>query len=210
MKKLGLISDIHADLKSLKLALDVLQGQGVDEIVCSGDLVDKGNDGEAVVQLIRSRQIVSVMGNHDYAIYKNQQWMTKYKDHNSQELVSKTSIDYLDSLPPIHEFSREGKTILVAHGTPWSNLEYVYHYSHRKVFEQIVTHYSNDITILGHTHEPMMVSLNDKWVLNPGSVCYEQTYGSGTCATLTVPDCTFRVFEIRSGRRIQPKYIEFS
>jgi putative phosphoesterase len=203
---LGLISDIHADLKALKQALDILQGQAVEQIICAGDLVDKGYEGDAVVALIRERQIPSVMGNHDYMVYRNQQWLIRNAGDQNPALVTQATMDYLDTLPEMLTFSFKGKWILLAHGSPWSNMEYIYSYSRREVYEQIARFYKTDVVVLGHTHEPMLVEAGDMLVVNPGSVCSTYADGSGTCATLSLPDCTFRVFNIRNGERVQPAY----
>lgn len=206
MTILGLISDVHADLQSLKRALDILQGQGVEHIICAGDLVDKGNEGDAVVGLIRERNIPSVMGNHDYMVYRNQQWIIRHAGVDNSALVSQTTMDYLDTLPETLTFSFKGKWLLLAHGSPWSNMEYIYSYSRREVFEQICRLYKTDVVILGHTHEPMQVEIGPLMVINPGSICRTYADGSGTCATLSLPDFNFRVFDLYSCNRVQPAY----
>jgi len=203
---LGLISDVHADLQSLKRALDILQGQGVEHIICAGDLVDKGYDGDAVVKLIREREIPSVMGNHDYMVYRNQQWLIRNTGADAGELVTQETMDYLDTLPETLTFSFNGKWLLLAHGSPWSNMEYIYAHSRREVYEQIVRFYKTDVIVLGHTHEPMLVEMGSLLVVNPGSVCRTYADGSGTCATLSLPDFTFRVFDIFNCNRVQPTY----
>ncbi len=209
MTTIGLISDIHADFSALKQALDILQGQAVDHIICAGDLVDKGNEGDAVVKLIRERQIPSVMGNHDYMVYRNQQWLMKNAGHDNQALVTQATMDYLDTLPETLTFSINGKWLLMAHGSPWSNMEYIYSYSRREVYEQIARFYKTDVVVLGHTHVPMMVEMDSLLVVNPGSVCSTYADGSGTCATLSLPNYTFRVFNVHSGERVQPLYKSF-
>src|SRR5689334_8903920 len=97
--KIGLISDIHADLKSLRFALDILQGQGVDQIVCAGDLTDKGIDGDAVVNLIRQRNIPSVVGNHDWLAERNQHWLLQNYGASHPMLVTEETLQYLNTLP---------------------------------------------------------------------------------------------------------------
>lgn len=202
--KLGLISDIHADLQSLKLVLDIFQGQGVDRILCAGDLVDKGSDGDAVVNYIRGRNIPSVVGNHDWLADKNQHWMLHNYGKSYPLLLTEDTLTYLDTLPE----ALEGRRILVVHGTPWSRDEYVFPYSKPTLFKQVAKFAEADVVILGHTHEPMIALVDEVSIFNPGSVCGNQTHGSGTCATLTLPDCIFRVINIRTGQRVQPAYIE--
>ncbi len=206
--KIGLISDIHADMQSLKLALDMLQGQAVDRVWCMGDLVDKGIDGDAVVNSIRQRNIPSVVGNHDWLAKENQHWMLHNYGQSYPMLLTDDTITYLDTLPDTLTLTWEGLRILVAHGTPWSRDEYLFPYSKPALFKQVAQFAEADVVILGHTHEPMIALVDEVSIFNPGSVCGNQTHGSATCATLTLPDCIFRVFNIRTDQRVQPAYIE--
>jgi predicted phosphodiesterase len=119
---LGLISDIHANLNSLKMALDILAGQKVDKILCAGDLVEKGPDGDAVVQLLLERDIPCVLGNHDEAAPSNQQWLREKCDLNHPNvrtrLLNETTIVYLETLPFSLRFSFENKRILLVQRLP--------------------------------------------------------------------------------------------
>ena len=60
----GLISEIHGDLESLQRVLDALK-EAVDCIACGGDLVEKGSQGDALVNKLESLNIPCVRGNHD-------------------------------------------------------------------------------------------------------------------------------------------------
>lgn len=204
--KIGLISDVHADAKSLKRALDIFQGQQVECVVCAGDLVDKGSDGDAVVAQIRARNIPSVLGNHDYLADQNQGWLLRHYGQTHPMLLTEETLAYLDGLPDTLTYSWEGRRVLVAHGTPWSRDEYVYPHSKPELFKQVAQFAEADVVILGHTHEPMIALVDNVSIFNPGSV---NKHGSGTCATLTLPDCVSRVFNVRTGERIQPAYVEY-
>jgi putative phosphoesterase len=205
--KLGLIADVHADLDALKLALDILQGQGVNQVICAGDLVDKGLNGDAVVRLLRERQIPCVMGNHDEKAERTQYWTERTYGANSPLLLKEETLDFLMHLPLNWTFEWENMRVLLAHGRPWSNEEYLYPYSDKDTFREVLRHAQADVVILGHTHEPMAAQVNDQWIFNPGSVCGKHTYGSSTCATLTLPGCDFKVFELRSGQPTQTKFV---
>lgn len=61
----AIISDIHGNHAGLLAALEDIERQRCDRIVCLGDLVDGGPDNEAVVETFRQRRIASVRGNHD-------------------------------------------------------------------------------------------------------------------------------------------------
>jgi diadenosine tetraphosphatase ApaH/serine/threonine PP2A family protein phosphatase len=64
--KLALISDIHANLEALQAVFADIDAEGVDDIVCLGDIVGYGADPNACLDLLRDRQPrVIVQGNHD-------------------------------------------------------------------------------------------------------------------------------------------------
>ena len=54
--KLGIITDLHADLAALQAALARLDDLGVDLVVCCGDIVDGGDQPEEVIALLRERE----------------------------------------------------------------------------------------------------------------------------------------------------------
>ncbi len=64
----GVVADIHSNLQALETVLDWLDGQGVDEIYCLGDVVGYGGDPAACVALVRARCTGTVRGNHDAAL----------------------------------------------------------------------------------------------------------------------------------------------
>ncbi|MCE9582450.1 MAG: metallophosphatase family protein [Planctomycetes bacterium] len=61
----GIISDIHANWQAMQAALARLDKEGVDEIVCLGDVVGYGGDPLRCVEEILSRNIVTIRGNHE-------------------------------------------------------------------------------------------------------------------------------------------------
>ncbi|GAB4283775.1 MAG: metallophosphoesterase family protein [Oscillatoriaceae cyanobacterium] len=76
--KTAIFSDIHGNFAALKLVLDDIASRQVDRIICLGDLVDGGEDNDAVVEVIKNRisetpdsdglnktGFYAVRGNHD-------------------------------------------------------------------------------------------------------------------------------------------------
>jgi hypothetical protein len=66
--KLGLLADIHEHVRELKLALTVFDRQGVDRIVCLGDVNEKGLSIHETVGLLAERNVPGVWGNHDFGL----------------------------------------------------------------------------------------------------------------------------------------------
>jgi predicted phosphodiesterase len=61
----ALISDIHGSHDGLLAALNDIEAQNCESIVCLGDLVDGGAGNEQVIETLRKRGIPCVRGNHD-------------------------------------------------------------------------------------------------------------------------------------------------
>ena len=60
----GLIADIHEDVGGLRLALETLSAESVDEVVVLGDLFEDGRRVEEVCRLLDGAGVRSVWGNH--------------------------------------------------------------------------------------------------------------------------------------------------
>lgn len=66
--KIGIISDVHSNVEALGTALDWLDEQGFDQIICLGDVVGYGADPNPCCELLRERVDVTLLGNHDAAV----------------------------------------------------------------------------------------------------------------------------------------------
>lgn len=203
MKKIGLISDIHANLAALEHALDLLDGQNVDQIVCAGDVVEKGPDGDAVVDLLRSRAIPCVMGNHDYFAIGNQAWLRATKPFVPSalraRLLKAETLAFLRALPRTLVFTWEERQVFVAHGAPWAISDYVYPNSPPQLYGRIRQETQTDVVVLGHTHVPMCIEIEGTRVMNPGAVCGENDEGLASCAVLTLPECLLHIYNLKNG-----------
>jgi predicted phosphodiesterase len=63
--RIAVIADIHANLEALQAVRGRIAELSVDEIVCLGDIVGYGANPNECVDIIRSENILSVLGNHD-------------------------------------------------------------------------------------------------------------------------------------------------
>src|SRR5262245_46905137 len=117
--RLGLISDIHADLEALTRALDLLAERGADKVVCLGDLVEKGTDGDRVVALLQQQLVVCVRGNHDDNAVR------RFHEEGDGSLDAE-SIDFLASLPAERRYAWEGLRVILAHAAPAGIDDYVF------------------------------------------------------------------------------------
>ena len=65
IETLALFSDVHGNSLALEAVLDDLGRREITAVYCLGDLVGYGPDPNRVIDLLRSRGVESILGNHD-------------------------------------------------------------------------------------------------------------------------------------------------
>jgi putative phosphoesterase len=201
--RLGLIGDIHGDVRALEAALGRLEALGVDRIVCTGDLVGYGSQPDAAVTLLRDRAIPCIRGNHDrWAVERRR--TIGVRGWQPARLRDETWA-YLEVLPPSRIINLGGKTLAIHHGSPASDMEFVTPY---KPLPPSVESFWNDtdadLLILGHTHIPMIERIPAGTIINPGSILgVPGVQTSYSFAVVELDDLAVRVYDIRLGRVIR-------
>lgn len=170
--KIGLISDIHSNLTAFKAVLKDMPR--VDQIICVGDLVGYAAEPNEVVNLVKSKRIKAVMGNHDYAaITRDVRGFNPIAAEAAlwtAEKLSEENIKFLSDLPTELKINLKQK-LYVVHGSPRDHLnEYVFPEYSNKELAKITENLDADVVILGHTHVPMHRMIMGKLIVNPGSV----------------------------------------
>ncbi|HMJ72023.1 MAG TPA: metallophosphoesterase family protein [Solirubrobacterales bacterium] len=66
--RVAVISDIHANLPALEAVLRAIDGAGIEEIWCLGDVLGYGAEPDECADLVRERCAICLVGNHDLAV----------------------------------------------------------------------------------------------------------------------------------------------
>src|SRR5436190_5376109 len=66
--RLAILSDIHANLPALEAVLADIEGAGVGELWCLGDVVGYGAQPDECATLVADRCALCLVGNHDLAV----------------------------------------------------------------------------------------------------------------------------------------------
>ena len=67
--RIAVLSDLHANKEATDAVFAHLREQGVESLVCLGDIVGYGPDPEHCVDLVRGHADACVLGNHDEALF---------------------------------------------------------------------------------------------------------------------------------------------
>ena len=153
--RLALIADIHSNREALDSVLARIDQEGVEAILNLGDLVGYNASPNECLELLRSRNILSLAGNHDLALldperaqhfniiaYEALMWC--------RQQVRPEFLEFLQGLPLLRE---EPGSFLACHGTPANPDTYIaYHFQGKRVLKDLRNHSQLRVCFFGHTH----------------------------------------------------------
>lgn len=169
--KIGVLSDIHGNLRALEAVLGAFRLVGVERIICLGDMIGYYHQSADVLNLLMRLDIESILGNHEayllgYLSCSPERLRVYFLDKVKQSISSK-HLEWLSTLPKSLEINIDGKDLAFFHGSPWDPLEdYIYPDSDK--FHKFAG-LRWDYIFLGHTHYPMLKKVGNLCIVNPGS-----------------------------------------
>jgi len=177
--KIAVISDIHGNLEALTAVFAKIDELKIQSIYCLGDIVGYGPNPNECVELIRSRTIPSIAGNHDKAVtgelsieYFSQ--MAKAGVLWTQSVITDENIQFLKQLP----YVIQEHNIVFTHSSPDFPEEFRYLLSPEDARESFEC-FPTPLCFIGHTHRPIIfcedfktkeLSREKKFIVNVGSV----------------------------------------
>jgi putative phosphoesterase len=169
--KMAVLADIHANLHALEAVVQDAEKRGADVFLNAGDSIGLGAFPNEVLELLYSKNCISVIGNFDLKIANNN---SESEKEVAVEFAKKELEDfykcYLLSFPSKVFLEVAGKKLLMVHGSPKSIEEHVYHDTPVKVLEDFAVDTNADLIIVGHSHEQFERKVNNTTFVNPGSV----------------------------------------
>jgi len=184
----GIISDIHGNLQALRAALAALREEGVDSVLCLGDLVGYGANPNEVIAEAREVMDVCVAGNHDFGAVGK----TDISIFNSTartacvwtgKVLTTDHREYLEQLPLTHLTD----LFTLVHASPDKPSLWNYVTTYGEVQESMGA-FTTSLCFIGHSHVPFLVEQSEegalaahknpfceirpgaRYLVNPGSV----------------------------------------
>jgi len=160
--KIGVLSDIHANLEALQAVDKELQLADVKRVISLGDMIGYGPDPQAVVAFVRARGYLGVLGNHEFALgdARARRWLNFQAAENnaiSEAMLTEDNLEYCTSLP----FSLRNEGGYFVHAYPPNS---VFRYLYRQSDEKIVSLFARNISrifFVGHTHRLQLIAGTD-------------------------------------------------
>lgn len=179
--KLGLIADIHGNLQALEAVLEALGREGVDLVLCAGDLVAYGANPNAVIGRLRDEGIPSVTGNYDDAAAWGRPTASEKRSSPLTEPLKQAALAwtqgvlrddhrrYLKGLPWQLDYRLDGQKLSLLHAG-LSALDAWVTPDTPDALGLLAETIQADVVVLGHTHQAFTCRHGGTLFINPGAV----------------------------------------
>jgi predicted phosphodiesterase len=157
--KLAILSDIHGNLEAFQTVLAKIDRHHVDTIISLGDNIGYGPDSQAVMDLLATHGIASVLGNHEMAV-KNKSALTWFNPMAQKALkitraqLTAPAVANIGRLP----FFLVQDGLRFVHGVPPAAVFlYLFQVPENKLIRKL-DQSTEHICFVGHTHDLGIIS----------------------------------------------------
>jgi putative phosphoesterase len=180
-RRIGFIGDIHAEDELLERALDVLEARGGELVAATGDVADGAGSVDRCCQLLETRKVVVVRGNHD-------RWLLAgtardLPDATPPECVTAESRRLLAQLPEMVEFETVQGSALLCHGLGPNDMakvspdDYGYAIEANEDLQNLLRSGAYRWILNGHSHRRMVRQFGKVTLVNAGTLIRHQEPG---------------------------------
>ncbi len=174
--RLLVVSDIHGNIEALRAV--AAAEPGVDHVICLGDIVDYGPHPDATVAWVREHALTTVRGNHDNAVGFGVdcrsaplfQRLSVESRKKTVPMMAEDALAFLRGLPTRRSLAVGGRRLELLHAAPRDPLFQYLPATSVSEWKEAAAGIDADLILVGHTHLPVVVHLDRKRMVNPGSV----------------------------------------
>ncbi|WP_149276972.1 metallophosphoesterase family protein [Pareuzebyella sediminis] len=183
--KIAIISDIHGNVDALREVLKKAKKEHVEHLLILGDLVGYYYHPDKVLELLSEWSYDIVKGNHERILEDlvaqpkmSESIRLKYGSGH-QEAIDKLTdqqLTFLSGLPETKSVQFNGISMLMCHGSPWANDDYIYPDCDTETILKCDSK-EYDFVLIGHSHYAFAIKNANSILLNPGSVGQSRQIG---------------------------------
>ncbi|MGB2953923.1 MAG: metallophosphoesterase family protein [Gaiellaceae bacterium] len=173
----ALIADIHGNVPALEAVLGELEQDGVDQVLCLGD-VGIGPQPVETLERVEELGCPVIMGNWDALFLGRHPSLDGELEHVlaalgawSTEQLSPAHVEYVKSFRETVEVALgDGATLLAFHGSPRSYEDAILATTSDEELEQMLDGRKASVLACAHTHFQLFRRFGESILVNPGSV----------------------------------------
>ncbi len=168
----AILSDIHGNIVALESVLEDVGKQGIDQVICLGDIVGYGPRSHECVQRIMEASDLTLMGNHDIIVasdHSGKYLGASFFAHFTllqaeEEQLTGDDLDYLRNRP----LKDNDGAIVAAHGSIEEPASFHYVLSGIRSYRELLQIFDEKVSIgfIGHTHTPLLCTDKRKMPLS--------------------------------------------
>jgi len=210
VNRTAIVSDIHGNGVALRAVAAELDLEGLDRVVCLGDVCQGGPEPDSCVDLVAERGWPTVLGNADNfvldqasaegspeAVTERQlavrDWTFEHLGPERRELVARYA-------PTVEHELGAGLTLLGCHATPGSYEDVVLPGAPEDEYRAGFGGTGADLVACGHIHLPYLRRIGSTTVLNPGSVGLSYDHEQDAASIRFDPWAAWAVVGVDDGR----------
>jgi diadenosine tetraphosphatase ApaH/serine/threonine PP2A family protein phosphatase len=152
----AVISDLHANLEAVTACFEEIDKIRPDRVICLGDLVDYCAEPNEVIEIVKAKCDVVIIGNHDEAQF-NYAMIERYTENawissvHTRTVIDPKHIDYFRSL----KYTHSENNILFVHASPLRPETYRYVLNTESAAANFES-FTEKICFIGHSHRPLL------------------------------------------------------
>lgn len=175
-EKIGIIGDVHAEDALLAIAIDWFEKEGVDAIICTGDIADGTGDVDAACNILASNDVLTVAGNHD-------RWLLTGKARHLENAhqkgaLSDNTLRFLHELPKTLSVQTRAGELLLCHGVMEDDLAKVWpgttttEIKRSLLLDQLLSQPTDvpRFVVNGHMHFRTLIDFDNCQLINAGTL----------------------------------------
>lgn len=158
--RIAIIADLHANLEAARAVFQEIDNRSPDHVFCLGDLSGYNAQPNEVIDIVRERDIPTIMGNHDAAVCGLEDpWFFRAAAKRAiewqQDKISEENRKWLSAAPEQIVF---GRTYLGVHGSPSSRDDYIIDWLDAMRQLEFLNGREIGVCFFGHSHRPSFFS----------------------------------------------------
>lgn len=201
--KVAVISDIHGNLDALVAVLEKAKYENVTHLLILGDVVGYYYHPDKIMELLSEWSFDIIKGNHEKILEDliadsslSESIRLKYGSGH-QEAINKLTqkqLHFLTNLPETKAVQFGQTSLLMCHGSPWSNDFYIYPDCQKEIIDKCNV-IGFDFVLIGHSHYSFAIRIENNILINPGSVGQSrQTGGKASWCVINTNNNCFQFF----------------
>lgn len=174
--KIAVLADIHGNLTAFNAVLKKIKELKIDKIIVAGDHISDCPSPTQILDRLMSPEFICIKGNRENYILSEDSETSwpNYRQMDSitwtKKQLNKRHMDWIENLEEQRVISFEHcDSIRVVHGSTDDICEHLYKEKPKRL-QEVLNCIDENVLICGHSHLTWSINIEDRLVINPGSV----------------------------------------